>query len=472
MKKTLLIAFTIVSGSCISSAQNTWIQVDDFAGLPRSAAIGFSIGGKGYVGTGNINVTGFINDFWEYDSLNTVWSQKKDFGGNNRQNAIGFSIGGKGYLGTGEHLHAKVDFWEYDPATDSWTQKADFSGGKRTNAFAFSIANKGYVGTGYNELSNKKDFWEYDPATNIWTQKEDFGGAARAGATAFSIGNKGYVGTGNSNGIFYADFWEYNPVTNNWIQKADFGGGMRWSAAGFSIGSKGYIGTGSDGNTGMSDFWEYDPSTNQWTQKVDFGGIARVEATAFSIGGKGYMGTGATDIYSGDFWEYTPQCAVAVVYADADGDYYGDAGNAFTATDCLAPDGYVYDSTDCNDANPDIFPGAMEIGNNIDDDCDGDNDEFGIGISSLVNNELVFSLFPNPTNDQFVVYLQLKNDLNSEATIEVINLLGQVTYCKISEVIKGKLKEEINLSDATGGIYMVRVIVNSHTHSANIIYKN
>lgn len=60
------------------------------------------------------------------------WTQKADFGGIERVDAIGFSIGTKGYIGTGRNSNTAaeyVDFWEYDPSTNTWTQKADFGGG-------------------------------------------------------------------------------------------------------------------------------------------------------------------------------------------------------------------------------------------------------------------------------------------------------------------------------------------------------
>jgi hypothetical protein len=44
---------------------------------------------------------------------------------------VGFSIGNKGYLGTGldhDYPSYKKDFWEYDPVANAWTQKADFGG--------------------------------------------------------------------------------------------------------------------------------------------------------------------------------------------------------------------------------------------------------------------------------------------------------------------------------------------------------
>ncbi len=78
-----------------------------------------------------------------------TWTQKADFGGTPRYGAVGFSIGSKGYMGTGYDfnvVHYK-DFWEYDSSTNTWTQKADLaesSGWSRQ----FYHRNKGYVGTG------------------------------------------------------------------------------------------------------------------------------------------------------------------------------------------------------------------------------------------------------------------------------------------------------------------------------------
>jgi hypothetical protein len=60
-------------------------------------------------------------------------------------------------------------------------------------------------------------------------------------------------------------------------------------------------------------------------------------------------------------------------YADIDADGYGDAGSL--DTDCEQPPDYVADSSDCNDVDPDVHPGADELCDGRDNDCDGTTDE-------------------------------------------------------------------------------------------------
>ncbi len=68
-------------------------------------------------------------------------------------------------------------------------------------------------------------------------------------------------------------------------------------------------------------------------------------------------------------------------YQDNDNDGYGNINEVIT--DCAQPSGYVTNSTDCDDSNAAINPGAMDIPNNdIDENCDGvirviDNDGDG-----------------------------------------------------------------------------------------------
>jgi len=72
-------------------------------------------------------------------------------------------------------------------------------------------------------------------------------------------------------------------------------------------------------------------------------------------------------------------------YADDDGDGYGDAAAPTTA--CDQPSATVADATDCDDADATAFPGASEICDGDDEDCDGlvDDDDPGVTDSSSWN---------------------------------------------------------------------------------------
>jgi N-acetylneuraminic acid mutarotase len=94
-----------------------------FRGTARIGGVGFSIGTKGYIGTGLDRNVGYTNDFWEYDPTVNTWMRKANFGGTARYDAVGFSIDGKGYIGTGPFAK---DFWEYDPANQYLDTKSRY----------------------------------------------------------------------------------------------------------------------------------------------------------------------------------------------------------------------------------------------------------------------------------------------------------------------------------------------------------
>ena len=62
-------------------------------------------------------------------------------------------------------------------------------------------------------------------------------------------------------------------------------------------------------------------------------------------------------------------------YRDADADGYGSAGSTTQA--CTQPTGYAASATDCNDSSSAIRPGASEVCDGVDNDCDGQTDEGG-----------------------------------------------------------------------------------------------
>ncbi|MBL0259435.1 MAG: hypothetical protein IPQ03_18600 [Bacteroidetes bacterium] len=95
-----------------------------------------NIGSNGYMGLGQ---TGSIEkDWWKFDPTINTWTQLADFGGNPRINAAAFSIGAKGYVGTGsDGIINHNDLYEYDPSNNTWVQKANMLSVARTKLSLF-----------------------------------------------------------------------------------------------------------------------------------------------------------------------------------------------------------------------------------------------------------------------------------------------------------------------------------------------
>ena len=67
-------------------------------------------------------------------------------------------------------------------------------------------------------------------------------------------------------------------------------------------------------------------------------------------------------------------------YADTDGDGYGALGDTTRA--CTLPMGSVADDRDCDDTDAAIHPGAPEVCDGVDQDCDGDVDNDAVDAST------------------------------------------------------------------------------------------
>ena len=292
-KNTFLILILFLS-SFSDLLAGQWVKKENLGGVARHRATGVSIGQKGYIGLGHVNGTGVnyaFSDWWEFEPASNSWTQKADYLLGEGYGASAFSVGTKGYVGSGVftgdswceydpgtnqwaliatppasgtelsaismggkgYLIEDSNIYEYDPLTDQWTTKATAPVSFGIWGSAFSIGNSGYINKG-------STFYEYKPSADQWLARASFPGLSTGGSAAFAILNKGYIVAGYSGslGDVNRETWEYNPGTNSWSVVEEFPGSSRRFTVGFSIGDRGYLGTGTNG-TNFKDFWEYDP---------------------------------------------------------------------------------------------------------------------------------------------------------------------------------------------------------------------
>ena len=157
-------------------------------------------------------------------------------------------------------------------------------------------------------------------------------------------------------------------------------------------------------------------------------------------------------------------------YQDADSDTYGNADVSITVAGD-APTGYVENNLDCDDTNPDIYPGAIEVLNNKDDDCDELIDEGLINIETLAATGMAIQVYPVPANNN--VTIELMSLMSGEAaTFEIYNTTGQVVYTEQLVLNTSTLVKQINIESLSSGIYMVKLTSGEHTVNGQIIVQH
>lgn len=304
------------TGVTLPPPPNSWVQRASVMGGAVAGASSFVIDGKIYVANGFRN--GWTNAVYRYDPALNTWAQLANTPTDVRANAIGFAIGGFGYMGLGSNCLGGglcsftyfKDLWRLDPTTTQWTRMADFPGTARANAVSFVIGDKAYVTGGSS--ANDFDTWQYDPATNTWTQKADLASPCNARAVAFSIGTKGYVGLGLGINGSCKSFWAYDTTANSWTQVDSLLGLPSNDAVAFTIGDTAFVVGGSiTTSASVAEVWNYNATGNTWSKRqTTYPGKGVQQMSAAFAAGRIFVGLGTTSNAGGQadesdqLWEY------------------------------------------------------------------------------------------------------------------------------------------------------------------------
>ena len=97
-------------------------------------------------------------------------------------------------------------------------------------------------------------------------------------------------------------------------------------------------------------------------------------------------------------------------YADSDGDGFGDPSNVIF--DCIPPEGFVNDNTDCNDLDPLVFPGAPKGSDSNDSNCDG--------LADRLEQIIIFNEIIGPVVEGTIIQLIAISSSNLTVEFQVV----------------------------------------------------
>lgn len=136
-----------------------------------------------------------------------------------------------------------------------------------------------------------------------------------------------------------------------------------------------------------------------------------------------------------------------VYYQDSDGDGFGSPLMTFDTCATNPPAGFVANDVDCDDTNASVYPGAMEVPDSLDNDCNGLVDD-GIVSTHSISQKPV-RIFPNPSRDQVTI----QYDFSGRVTAQVFRTDGTMLNSQALDFAGGQA--QLRLDEMPQGVYWI-----------------
>jgi hypothetical protein len=370
------------SGGRYDPATDTWTPMSTVnAPTARTYHTAVWTGSRMIVWGGTVD---FSNTGGLYDPVSDAWTSTSTLNAPSaRANHTAIWTGGLMIIWGGSDLAGSSvgTGGRYDPVTDTWTPTSTVNAPQMRYAHTAVWTGKIMIiwgGTcaelGCQFLSGGA---RYDPATDTWSPAFT-NDSPRLYHTAVWTGVDMVVWGGRQATTYLNTGGRYNPTTDTWtlITTANAPAGRYDHSAVWAAG-KMVVWGGATGATALSTGGRYDPATDSWTATATAGAPSpRQDHAAVWTGCLMLVWGGRSDaVLFSTGGRYSLGDLTLTWHRDSDGDGFGDPASTVMSTSCSAPPGYVLDATDCDDAHAAIHPGAAEVCNGSDDNCNGTADE-------------------------------------------------------------------------------------------------
>ncbi|HEU5182450.1 MAG TPA: MopE-related protein [Candidatus Polarisedimenticolia bacterium] len=394
------------SGGRYHPASDTWTPTAQSAGAARAGNTAVWTGTQMIVWGGRTPIPGnppaLTNTGDRYDPLIDQWSPISSIGAPSVRSFATAVWTGQLMIVWGG---GPADGGRYDPVADAWSPtslvNSPESRGGHTAVWTGSrmVIWGGNGASGFLQTGS-----QYDPATNSWTPTSTVQAPSRrASHSAVWTGQEMIVwGGGNETGLGFADGGRYDPVADHWSNVQSTGApAARSSHTAVWTGSEMIVWGGNAPGIALSTGGRYDPASDSWAPTSDTGApSARAGHSSIWTGNRmivwgGQTLTGALfdtgGIYNPavDDWAPTSQVDAPLARSNYSAVWTGtqmlvwggglDTGGRYVLTGLtdLDHDGFSACEGDCNDADASIHPGATEVCDGVDQDCNQVVDDGG-----------------------------------------------------------------------------------------------